>query len=284
VRVGFRRAALAAASAVLIAGTVVSVLTGTADARPASQASAHTQTQQCQSQSSAQASCSFATEIDLPLAVSISAQASPESGQDATVTWTVSCSVNGGTASNSSGSHTGATPFTTSLALPKSENGDCTVNATTTLSGNGNLTAVLTYALGVQMQVSVPTGDQLEGAPLATFMCMIDAKQGHNPGAQAVLGNCSYVYVSAWTYNGKTLVHGGLCLTDPRGGWIRTKVVLSKCTGAADQTWTYHDSGPFTLKSPHLCLDDPKYTKVRNTPMIVFSCNGTPEQQWTLSA
>lgn len=278
----FRRAALAVAPAVLIAGAL-SASAGTADAGTAI---AHgQQTQQCQSLSSSQPSCGFATEIDLPLAVTISAQASPASGQNATVTWTVSCSVSGGAAASSSGTHTGATPFRTSLHLPKSESGDCTVNATTRLSGSGaSLTAVLAYTLGVQMQVSVPTGDRLEGAPLATFMCMVDSRQGHNPGADAVLGNCSYVYVSAWTYNGKTLVHGGLCLTDPRGGRIRTKLVLDRCTGAADQTWTYHENGPFVLKSPHLCLDDPKYTKVRNTPMIVFNCNGTPEQQWNLSS
>jgi hypothetical protein len=296
----YRRAALAAAPVVLIAGAV-SVFAATADARtpsPASdthaasqadvrtvhaQAEAHDQqTQQCSSTSSP-ASCGFATEIDLPLAISVTAQASPSSGQSATVTWTVSCSVNGGTASSSTGSRSGTVPFQVALSMPRSENGDCTVNATTTLHGGGSLTAVLAYTLGAQMMVSVPTTDPTVSGPLAFFMCMTDSKQGHNVGAEVVLQSCSYLYVGAWTYNGKTLSHGGLCLTDPHGGKIRTKLVMEKCTGAADQTWTYHEGGPFVLKSPHLCLDDPKYTKVKNTPLTVYSCNGGPDEEWNLS-
>jgi hypothetical protein len=296
----FRRAALAVAPVVLIAGGL-SVFTATADARtpnPASAArtashadtrSVHAQadargqqTQQCSSTSSP-ASCGFATEIYLPLAISVTAQASPSSGQSSTVTWTVSCSVNGGSAASSTGSRSGTVPFQVALTLPKSENGDCTVNATTTLHGSGSLTAVLAYTLGAQMMVSLPTSDPTVSGPLAFYMCMVDSKQGHNVGAEVVLQACSYLYVSAWTYNGTTLSHGGLCLTDPHGGRMRTKLVLDKCEGAADQTWTYHVGGPFVLKSPHLCLDDPKYTKVKNTPLIVYTCNGGPDELWSLS-
>jgi hypothetical protein len=283
----YRRAALVVVPALLIAGTL-SALTGTADARPGSDSIARgQQSQQCQSASSSQASCGFATEIQLPLAISITAKASPESGQSATITWTVSCSVNGGDATSSSGTRTGATPLHANLTLPKSEDGDCTLNATNRLNGSGGMTAVLDYTLATQVMVSVPTTDPKQGAPLAYFLCMRDSRQSHAPGAQAVLGSCSSVYVGAWTYNGKTLVHGGLCLTDPRGGWIRTKLVLDRCTGAADQTWSYQGSGqgegPFVLKSPHLCLDDPKYTKVINTPLSVYSCNRGPDESWTLS-
>jgi hypothetical protein len=283
-----RWVALVVGAAALVA-VALSVLTGAAHAGPASQSTARSQqTQQCQSTTTNQASCSFATEIQLPLSVSVSAQASPASGQDATVAWTVSCSVSGGSAASSSGTHTAATPFQTAITLPKSESGDCTVNATTTLNGSGSLTAVLSYSLGTQVQLQVPTAHPTGDEPLFYFMCMRDSKQSHAAGAQAVLGNCSSVYTGAWTYNGSTLVHGGLCLTDPRGGWIRTKLVLDKCTGAADQTWTYHpgqgQGGPFSLKAPRLCLDDPKYTKVINTPLTVYSCNGGPDEDWGLSA
>jgi hypothetical protein len=295
----FRRVALAVTPAVLVVGAL-GVVAGTADARTASPAASHApadvsghaeardqDSQQCQS-SSSPATCSFATGFQLPYAVSITAQTSPETGQNATINWTLSCSVNGGATATSSSIDTGKTPFKDQLKLPKSESGDCTVNASTTVAGGGSLTAVLAYTFGVQVTISVPTGDTKAGAPLAFFMCMRDAKESHATGAGAVLGTCAYQYVSAWTYNGKTLVHGGLCLTDPHGGWVRTKLLLEKCTGASDQTWALkagpQTTGSFVLKSPHLCLDDPKYTKVINTPLTVYSCNGGPDEQWALSA
>jgi hypothetical protein len=283
-----RWVALAVAPVVLVAAAI-GVVTGTADAHTASQSIARSQeSQQCQSRAASQASCSFATEIQLPLSVSVSAQASPANGQDATVAWTVSCSVSGGSLASSSGTHTAATPFQTAISLPRSESGDCTVNVTTTVNGSGSLTAVLTYRLGVQVQLQVPTSHPVGDQPLFYFMCMRDSKQSHASGAQVVLGNCSSVYMGAWTYNGSTLVHGGLCLTDPRGGRTGTKLVLDKCTGAADQNWTYHpgqgQGGPFSLKSPRLCLHDPNYTKVINTPLTVYGCDGGPDEDWGLSA
>jgi hypothetical protein len=296
----YRRAALALAPAVLIAGAL-SALVGTADARTPTSADAHSsaqahasaeahaqQTQQCHS-SASPAACGFASEIQLPLSVSVTAAATPESGQSATVTWTVSCSVNGGSAASSSGSRSGTTPFHVQLTMPKSESGDCTVNESSRLSGSGALTGTLAYTLGAKVMIGLPTGDTRAGAPLAFYMCLRDAKQGHTTGAHAILGTCSSVYVGAWTYNGKTLVHGGLCLTDPRNGRSGTKLLLERCTGAADQTWTYRISNtqaaaPFVLKSPHLCLDDPKYTKVVNTPLTVHTCDGGPDEQWALSA
>jgi hypothetical protein len=270
-------------AAVLLAGVTFFVTASVSKASVGGQ-----QSQQCQSSSSAQPSCRFDSEIELPLTVTISAQANPENGQSATVTWSIDCTVNGASPASSNGSYTAATPLHTTLTLPKSESGDCTVDAGITASGFGQVTGTLTYTPGVQVMMSVPTHDTNAGAPMATFMCMTDAKQGHTPGAAVVLSGCSYLYVGAWTYNGEYLEHGGLCLTDPRNGWIRTKLTLDRCTGAADQTWTYHAGGqssaPLSLKSNGLCLDDPKYSEQVGTQMIVFSCNGTPEQAWAFSS
>lgn|GEM_PF-6100542 len=283
----FRRAAFFVVPAALIAGTVAA-FSGTAQARPASpDVALSQQTQECQSTNSGQPSCNISATIQLPMWASVTAQAT-QGGGNATVTWSVSCTVNGGSPASSSGSRSGATPFHYQLTLPKSESGNCSVSATTSLSGGSGLTAVLTYAVGEQVMVTVPTDNHNAGAPLAFYLCMRDAKQSHAPGAKAILGSCSSIYTSAWTYNGKTLVHGGLCLTDPHGGWVGTRLLLEKCTGAADQTWAHPGGGlmgaPFVLKSPHLCLDDPKYTKVLNTQLSVYSCNGGPDEQWTLSS
>lgn len=293
----FRRATLAVVPAVLIAGAL-SALAITSDARaatPASHADFASQTQakaeqsqQCKSTSSSRPMCSFGTELALPLSMSITAQASQSSGQTATISYTVSCSVGGGKADSSSASHSGSVPYRLQLKLPASENGDCTINANVTLSRSGSLSAVLAYTLGQQVQLQQPTVNPKQGAPLFYFMCMRDASQGHTVGAHAVIGNCSYLYMSSWTYNGKTLMHGGLCLTDPHHGWVGTKLLLAKCTGATNQRWSFNGggqvNGQFVLKSPHLCLDDPKYSKKANTPLTVYSCKNSPDELWSLSA
>jgi hypothetical protein len=284
----YRRAAIAVVPALLVAGAI-SALTGTADARTADSSLARgQQTQQCQSSSSARPSCGFATELQLPLAIAVTAEASPENGQNATVSWTVSCSVNGGSPTSSSGTKTGPSPFRAQLTLPKSEDGDCTVNATATLDGSGELTGILTYTLGEQVMIAVNITPTVASGSLFKWLCLTDAKQGRVHGAKAVLANCTSIYVDAWTYNGKTLVHGGLCLTDPHNGWVGTALVLEPCAGSANQTWTYtgagQGSGPFVLKSPRLCLDDPKDTQHLGTPLSIYSCNGAPNEAWTLSS
>jgi Ricin-type beta-trefoil lectin domain len=270
---------------VLLAG-VACVIPATAGASTA-EVRGQQLSEQCQSNASpSQRPCSFATEVQLPLALSVSAGAIPENGQRATVTWKTSCSVNGLSYASAAGSASGATPFHTALTLPKSESGDCTINASVTLDSTGTLTATLNYTLGHQVMLSVPTDETNADSSLASFMCLTDSHQGRAVGAAVVLNNCNSVYVSAWTYSSDRLTHGGLCLTDPRDGWIRTKLVLEPCTGAADQTWTFHDGqegGPFTLKSNGLCLDDPKYSQRVGTQLIVFSCNKTDEQIWALS-
>ena len=286
----YRLAAAAMAAAALVAGVIVSVsVSGTAragmgDASPAAASAAvagTTSTQQC----TGHPVCQFAEEIKMPLAIAITA-ASSGAGQHATVAWTVSCQGGGAGLKSSAGSTAGATPLHVKLALPKSEGADCTLNATITLTGSGSVTGALVYTQGVQVMTSVPTGDRRPGAPLATFKCLTDYRDSHKSGAKLIRGDCSYTNASTWTFDGKHLLHSGMCLTDPRNGGSRTKVVLSKCTksAAADQTWSYRSGGQLVLRahSGHLCLDDPKPSLSTGTPIIVFSCNGGATQQWTI--
>jgi hypothetical protein len=281
-----RRSAVAAASVVLLAASLTSVLvSGSAQARPAGNtAASRFQAQQCSSRPGGSSSCSFAEDLTLPMSVSVTADATPE-GASASVSWTISCSVNGGSAVSSSGSKSGGTPFSTALGLPKSSGGECTLNATVSLSGSGSLTATLNYSLAHQVNIWVPTHDPGPGAPLAYLDCI--TASGNKIGSRAVLGNCADYYATAWVPSGNRLVHHGLCLTDPRNGGIRTQLVLERCTGASDQAWSFgKDSAGYpqlVVKGNRMCLDDPKYTERNGTPLIVYSCNGNVEQRWSLS-
>lgn len=284
-----RRSAVAAASVVLLAASLTTVLmTGSAQARPASArasaAASRFQAQQCSSRPGGSPSCSFAEDLQLPMSVSVTADAAPE-GANASVSWTISCSVNGSSAVSSSGSKSGVTPFSTPLGLPKASAGSCTLNATVTLTGSGSLTATLNYSLAHQVTIWVPSGDTAPGAPLAFLKCV--TASGNKAGSKAVLGDCAAYYDTAWVPSGNRLIHHGLCLTDPRDGGIRTQLVLERCTGASDQTWSFgKDRAGYpqvVVKGNRMCLDDPKYTERDGTPLIVYSCNGNQEQRWSLS-
>jgi len=285
----FWRAAVVVAPAVLLAGAI-GLVTGTAQAGTASAGVARTQTQLCQTVQKTGAACAFDEQIQMPLSMAVTGAARPEEGQQATVSWEISCSVNGNDSKTSSGNKVATTPFHLTLALPKSESGGCTVNASITLSGTASLAADLVYSTGVQVAVWIPTGDTRPGAPLATLMCMDDASYGGAPGAEALLESCSPIYASAWIYTSKHLIHHNLCLTDPRNGGIRTKVVLERCTGSADQTWSVirgSKGNPSLQLAAHggsFCLDDPKYSYRTGTALIVYTCNGGPGQFWTISS
>jgi hypothetical protein len=177
------------------------------------------------------------------------------------------------------------TPFSTALGLPKSSAGACTLNASITLQGSGSLTATLNYSLAHQVTLWVPSGNTRPGAPLAILKCV--TASGNTAGAKAVLGDCAAYYDTGWVPSGNRLIHHGLCLTDPRDGGIRTKLVLERCTGASDQAWSYSKGSAgypqVVLKANRMCLDDPKYTERNGTPLIVFTCSGGVDQRWSLS-
>ena len=290
--VRFRRSVIAAVPVVLLAGAGAGlVLTGTAQARPSgpekpavTSAASRPQNEQCQSRPGGLAQCSFAQEIQLPMSISVTADAGQE-GRSASVSWTISCSVSGVDIATVTGDKTGASPFTTPLTLPKSSSGACTVNVTIALVGSGSLTATLNYSLAHQVTIWVPTSNPPPGAPLAILKCVTAA--GNKAGSKAVLGGCPPTYSTAWVYSGTRLLHHGLCLTDPRNGGAWTRLVLEKCTGAADQAWSFtkgHTGYPqVVVKARSLCLDDPNYTEKTGTPLIVSGCNGGDAQRWDIT-
>jgi Ricin-type beta-trefoil lectin domain len=236
----------------------------------------------------ANASCLLSEAVSMPLSIGVSmTSGQPE---NASVTWTVSCARNGVPVSKS-GSGSGMTPFTARLSPPATNAADCTISATVTGRGPTDLTGQVVYTLGHPFMNDIPQGANYSGQPIYDLRCLADP--GNNPalGTKAVIMGCETLYSQAWTYRNGELIHGKYCLTDPKNGGIRTKLVLYTCTGAADQLWTYHQvlahapEGEWILKAHggSMCLDDPKTSVTPGTQLIVFTCNGGQPQKWYMN-
>jgi len=282
-----RRAAVAVV--LLVAAiAVIATLAGSARAGTSATASA-TPAATCQGRSGGTSSCGISQEVLMPLKINIWTDASPEQGQQATVSWTLGCTGNGG-ATNTSGRTTGTVPFRTRVKIPQNGGADCQISASITLAGGGIVNAGLYPTLGSQVMISLPTGDTAPGAPLAYYKCMTDKFNSGRQGAQVVMGGCGSIYANTWYYDGTHFYHGGLCMTDPYNGGSGTRLVLSRCNGSADQAWTYRPQGRsgydeivLHARGGHLCVDDPRHSAANGTRLAVFTCGGGPTQGWTIS-
>ncbi|KIQ66348.1 esterase [Kitasatospora griseola] len=80
-------------------------------------------------------------------------------------------------------------------------------------------------------------------------------------------------------------VAAGKCLTDTNAA-AGTQQQIHSCTGAADQTWTRTASNQLTVTvgGSTLCLDANAKGTTNGTKVIVWSCNGQPNQQWQVNA
>ncbi|WP_404870361.1 PHB depolymerase family esterase [Kitasatospora griseola] len=80
-------------------------------------------------------------------------------------------------------------------------------------------------------------------------------------------------------------VAAGKCLTGANTA-AGTQQQIRSCTGAADQTWTRTASNQLTVTvgGSTLCLDANAKGTTNGTKVIVWSCNGQPNQQWQANA
>ncbi len=243
---------------------------------------------QCHAPATSRPTCFLAESVRLPLSVSISVSSQP--AQNATVTWTISCSRNGN-ARSASGTVSAMTPFQAKIGLPRTNGADCSITANATVNGQASMTASFGYTLGHQITIEIPQGTNYSGQPVYAVRCLTDP--GNNParGAPVVIRDCEDLYSQTWSFRNGELIHGRYCLTDKGNGGIRTRLILYTCTGAADQVWTYRPGGAhapdgeFVLKAHggRLCLDDPKTSTANNTQQIVYTCTGGNDQRWIMS-
>ncbi|MFI1653478.1 PHB depolymerase family esterase [Streptomyces sp. NPDC020472] len=79
-------------------------------------------------------------------------------------------------------------------------------------------------------------------------------------------------------------VAAGKCLTDTNTT-PGTQQRIHACSGSADQTWTRTASNQLTVNvgGSTLCLDASAKGTTNGTKVIVWSCNGQPNQQWQVN-
>jgi hypothetical protein len=282
----YRRAVVIAAPAVLLAASIALIATSARAGTAAVNAPAAQPAATCTGQNG---SCSLNQQLLMPLKINIWTDASPSQGQQATVSWALSCVGNGGS-TNTAGSTSGTVPFRTKVRIPQSGGADCSLTASVSMSGGGQVNAGLYPTLGSQVMISLPTHETAPGAPLAYFKCLTDKFNSNRSGAQIVIGGCGDIYANTWLYDGTRFMHGGLCLTDPHNGGARTQLVLDRCNGSADQAWTYrpqnhsnYDEIVLHAHGGYLCIDDPKYSPANGHRLALFPCNGGVTQNWTIS-
>jgi hypothetical protein len=291
-RPSHRRVAMITAPVVLLTSAIAMAVAFTGSARAGtavnSAATEATPAATCTGQAAGQSSCTLNQDIQMPVKINIWTDASPEQGQQATVSWTLQC-VGTGNGANASGHKTATVPFRTTLGIPQSGGSDCQMNATISLSGGGIVTAGLYPTLGTQVMISLPTGQSAPGAPLAYYKCMTDKFNSSRAGAEVVMGGCGTIFANTWNFDGSHFTHGGLCLTDPSDGGSGTWLRLERCTGKADQAWTYRPQHgtDYDEIAPHshnnLCVNDNKLSQRNGAPLSLSTCNNGAPQNWTLS-
>jgi hypothetical protein len=278
----FRRAVVVVAAGVVTTGALTaSVLTMSAHAGSAAQVNGVT----CHIASGAKTACYLSESVAMPLSVAVSVTTQP--AQSATVSWSASCSRNGNAAADA-GSVTAMAPFQAKVPLPRTNGANCSVSANVTVSAQASLSAGFAYTQGRAVMLDMPEGANYSGQPQYALRCLADP--GNNPAlkAKVVVTGCEALFSQAWTFRNGELMHGRLCLTDPRNGGSRSKLIMYTCTGAADQIWTLGQASgaeaELVLKAHggRLCLDDPKKSTRYGTQVIVYTCNNGVSQRWNL--
>lgn len=280
----FRRVAVFTVAGALTAGALTAgVLTMTAQAGNTVPVNGIS----CQSATAAvRASCYLAQEIRMPLSVTVPVTTQP--AQNATVSWTSSCSA-GGNVKSATGTATAMAPFAAKVGLPRTNGADCTITATATVNGLGTVKAGIAYTQGQAVMINIPQGVDGAGQPRYALRCLTDLGNRAALRDKVLLEGCATLDSQTWAFHNGELIRGRMCLTDKGNGGIRSKVILYTCKGTADQIWTYRQSGgtaesAFVLKSHggRLCLDDPKTSTAFGTQLIVYTCNGAMSQRWIM--
>jgi len=230
--------------------------------------------------SGAKATCTETQTIAGPASISASVSMTSGSAQDATVKYSVTCTLNGDTAVGT-GSYTADTPVTDTFTLPFTDPTSCVATATGTLSGTGDMLLALNYTTpSTSTPPPAPTGHLVKGYD---GKCLDDSGNSSANGAKVVIWTCnSSDAAQLWTYSNGELIHNGKCLNDADWGGIRTKQILYSCDHALNELWTHLSNNEFVLnaKDYKYCLDDPGASKKNGTQVIDYTCKNSSNQHW----
>lgn len=147
------------------------------------------------------------------------------------------------------------------------------------------------YTLTVQADY-LPDPAPAPSLPLMDFVrgqdgnCLTDNGNSSAARTPVVIAPCSDLSTSqSWTYAGHELkIHKDMCVNAKGDGVSRGKVLLWRCTGAANEIWTHKANGEYVLKAGGsvLCLDDPRSSVASEPQLIVYRCADTSNQRWSL--
>ena len=230
------------------------------------------------------------------MTVSVTDNSSNNTNEDVTVSYTFTCTDNGGTSPQAKGGTTGMTPLTEGLSpLPaEAADGQCnvsaTVNAPSTDKPQNPFTATLSYTPAASSSPSPgPSPTPVSGPvhPIVGFdsKCVDDKYNSSANRAVVVIWSCSGSdQAENWKFSNSEFVHNGKCLNDQGNGGSRSKVILWTCNGASNEKWSELANGELKLQSHGgtLCLDDPASSTKNGTQLIVYSCHDSANQKWKL--
>jgi hypothetical protein len=88
----------------------------------------------------------------------------------------------------------------------------------------------------------------------------------------------------SWSYSGDELKIHGMCINAKGNGKSGSKLILWKCTGAANEVFVHNSKQEYVEKANgwKYCIDDPAYSTKNGTQLFVYSCNNGPNQHWSL--
>ena len=127
------------------------------------------------------------------------------------------------------------------------------------------------------------TGGQSKGF---AGKCLDDAKNSSSLRASIVIWTCnSGDQAQRFTYTAGEVKRNGLCLNAKGSGNSGSKVILWTCNGSPNEIWVFNTLNHEVLLKAHgftLCLNDPGNSKKNGTQLIVYKCQNTANEHWTV--
>lgn len=215
-------------------------------------------------------SCATAAQAKHPLTLSVTVTTSP--AQSVIVAWNDDCSL-GSTSKKESGTFVATTPLTRTIPHAFKQPDSCIFAAASGITGNGSVKVSLSASSTASHEVKGYAG-----------LCADDAGNRTTLGNKIQTWACHNYASEQWSFSHGELVHRGLCMNDKANGGNGSKIVLYKCSAAANEVWTHNSHGEYVLKAHRgtLCLTDPGFSKKNGTQLTVATCRNTANQHWTL--
>lgn len=234
--------------------------------------------------------------ISQPTSIVLNA-ASSASGIPVEIKWSTSCVLNGTTTTNA-GDDKMTTPAWDALTLNVTDPDACSVTATATLTGTTSSSTAPSLTLNVDANQASssasPTPSSTPTSPVTTTVhqsrgfaskCVDDSGNSKSERAKVQIWTCNKTdQAQNWSYSGSELHHGSLCLNAKGNGAQGSKLILWKCTGAANEIFIHHTNGEWVEKAngSKYCIDDPGYSTKNGTQLIVYTCHNSLNQHWSM--